>query len=96
MVRYGNVLESTGSVIPYFKKLIEDGEKYLPITHPEMTRFLLTLDDATDLIDWAYNYKKSHGKIAVPKIKAMKIVDMANSLIQKQDLLKQMSFDFNC
>ena len=94
MVRYGNVLESTGSVIPYFKKLIEDGEKYLPITHPEMTRFLLTLDDATDLIDWAYNYKKSHGKIAVPKIKAMKIVDMANCLIQKQDLLKQMSFDF--
>ena len=73
MVRYGNVLESTGSVIPYFKSLLESGQNYLPITHPDMTRFLLTLDDATDLIDWAYEYEYSHGKIAVPKIKAMKV-----------------------
>jgi UDP-N-acetylglucosamine 4,6-dehydratase len=81
MVRYGNVLESTGSVIPYFKSLLESGQDYLPITHPDMTRFLLTLDDATDLISWAYKYKQSHGKIAVPKIKAMKVTDIADCLI---------------
>ena len=94
MVRYGNVLESTGSVIPYFKSLLESGQDYLPITHPDMTRFLLTLDDATDLIDWAYEYKYSHGKIAVPKIKAMKVIDIANCLIQEKVNEKQMSMAY--
>ena len=94
MVRYGNVLESTGSVIPYFKSLIKSGQNYLPITHPEMTRFLLTLDDATDLIDWAYEYEYSHGKISVPKIKAMKVTDIANCLIEEQVKEKQMSMAF--
>ena len=94
MVRYGNVLESTGSVIPYFKSLIKSGQNYLPITHPEMTRFLLTLDDATDLIDWAYEYKYSHGKIAVPKIKAMKVTDIADCLIEERVKVKQMSMDY--
>jgi FlaA1/EpsC-like NDP-sugar epimerase len=82
MVRYGNVLESTGSVIPYFKSILDSDQKYLPITHIDMTRFLLTLDDATDLIDWAYKYEHSHGKIAVPKIKAMKVTDIAKCLIK--------------
>jgi len=94
MVRYGNVLESTGSVIPYFKSLIKSGQNYLPITHPEMTRFLLTLDDATDLIDWAYEYKYSHGKIAVPKIKAMKVTDIADCLIEEKVKEKQRSMAF--
>ena len=94
MVRYGNVLESTGSVIPYFKSLIKSGQNYLPITHPEMTRFLLTLDDATDLIDWAYEYKYSHGKIAVPKIKAMKVTDIADCLIEERVKVKQMSMEY--
>jgi UDP-N-acetylglucosamine 4,6-dehydratase/5-epimerase len=82
-VRYGNVLESTGSVIPYFKQLLKDGNDYLPITHPDMTRFLITLDDAVELIHWAYNHPSSHGKIAVPKIKSMKMVDLAGYLIKK-------------
>jgi len=82
MVRYGNVLESTGSVIPYFKSLLKTGQKDLPITHSDMTRFLLTLEDATELIDWAYKYEQSHGKIAVPKIKAMKVTDIAQCLIK--------------
>ena len=82
-VRYGNVLESTGSVIPYFKQLLEGGSDFLPITHFDMTRFLITLNDAVELIDWTYNYPSSHGKIAVPKIKSMKIVDLANCLIKK-------------
>ena len=81
-VRYGNVLESTGSVIPYFKQLLKDGSDYLPITHPDMTRFLITLDDAVELIHWACNHPSSHGKIAVPKIKSMKMVDLAKCLIK--------------
>ena len=82
-VRYGNVLESTGSVIPYFKQLLEEGNLFLPITHPDMTRFLITLDDAVELIDWTYNHPSSHGKIAVPKIKSMKMVELARCLIKR-------------
>ncbi len=82
LVRYGNVLESTGSVIPYFKQLLESGSDHLPITHFDMTRFLLTLKQATELIDWAYKFPKSHGCIAIPKVKSMKVVDIANSLIK--------------
>ena len=82
MVRYGNVLESTGSVIPYFKSLLDNGSDFLPITHSDMTRFLLTLDEAVDLIDWSYHHKNSHGKIAVPKVKSMRVVNIAKSLIK--------------
>ena len=89
MVRYGNVLESTGSVIPYFKQLLEDGSEFLPITHYDMTRFLITLDEATELIDWTYNHPSSHGKIVVPKIKSMKIVDLAECLIRKYGKVHQ-------
>jgi len=81
LVRYGNVLESTGSVIPFFKSLLENGSNHLPITHRDMTRFLLTLEQATDLIDWAYQFDGSHGKIAIPKVKALKIVDVARCLL---------------
>jgi len=82
LVRYGNVLESTGSVIPFFKSLLEKGCDSLPITHKDMTRFLLSLEQATDLIDWAYSSKHSHGKIAIPKIKALKVTDIADVLIR--------------
>lgn len=86
-VRYGNVLESTGSVIPFFKSLLEKPTtNYLPITHFDMTRFLLTLEQATDLIDWAFRYDDSHGKIAVPKVKSLKVTDIANVLIENCDL----------
>jgi len=81
LVRYGNVLESTGSVIPFFKSLLENDCDCLPITHREMTRFLLTLEQATDLIDWAYDFDGSHGKIAIPKIKALKVTDVARCLL---------------
>ncbi len=87
LVRYGNVLESTGSVIPYFKELLENPiTEYLPITHFDMTRFLLTLEQATDLIEWAYQYDNSHGKIAVPKVKSLKVVDIALALINSYEL----------
>ena len=80
LCRYGNVLESTGSVIPFFKQLLDKGATSLPITHKDMTRFLLTLDEAVNLIQWSYNHPESHGKIVIPKIKALKITDIAKSL----------------
>lgn len=82
LVRYGNVLESTGSVIPYFKELLEKGVTDLPVTDDRMTRFLLTLDQAAKLIEWAYKNPNSHGKIAIPKVKSFSIVDIARALIK--------------
>ena len=83
LVRYGNVLESTGSVIPYFKQLIESGSDSLPITDIRMTRFLLTLDKAVNLIDWAYQTPESHGCIAIPKVQSFKIEHIAKALIKR-------------
>lgn len=88
VVRYGNVLESTGSVIPFFKQLLNQGSDFLPITDMRMTRFLLTLDRATDLIEWAYNEPKSHGCIAIPKVKSFAIEDIAKALIKWTNPLK--------
>lgn len=86
LVRYGNVLESTGSVIPFFKRLIQNGEKSLPITDYGMTRFLLSLEQATDLIQWSYDNDNSHGKIAIPKVKSFLITDIAKCLIKYADV----------
>jgi UDP-N-acetylglucosamine 4,6-dehydratase len=82
LVRYGNVLESTGSVIPYFKQLINDDSSFLPITDERMTRFLLTLEEAAKLIEWSYSSPHSHGKIAIPKVKSFKITDIAKALLK--------------
>lgn len=79
LVRYGNVLESTGSVIPYFKKLLKEGTTKLPITDMRMTRFLMTLDRACDLIDYSYN-NDTHGCICVPKVKSFSIPAIARAL----------------
>ena len=90
--RYGNVLESTGSVIPYFKELLESGEKSLPITDKRMTRFTLSLQDSVELIDWAYKHKHSHGNIVVPKLKSMLITDLA-LIIGKKYGIKDVSLE---
>lgn len=82
LVRYGNVLESTGSVIPYFKNLISSGNKFLPITDMRMTRFLLTLESAAKLINWTYNSPHSHGCIAIPKVESFKIEHIAKALVK--------------
>jgi FlaA1/EpsC-like NDP-sugar epimerase len=82
IVRYGNILESTGSVIPFFKQLLEKGNTELPITDSRMTRFLITLDQAVKLIEWSYNCPTSHGKICVPKVQSFSIVDIAKTLLK--------------
>tara|TARA_B100001173_G_C16022323_1_gene562588 strand:- start:248 stop:1198 length:951 start_codon:yes stop_codon:yes gene_type:complete len=89
MARYGNVLNSTGSIIPLFKNKIQEGIESLPITDFGMTRFLLTLEQAIDLIEWAYNHPDSHGKIAIPKIESLNIVDLAKAIAKacgKEDM----------
>ena len=77
LCRYGNVLESTGSVIPFFKNLLDKGNKSLPITDKRMTRFLISLEESVDLIEWAFENSDSHGNIVVPKLKSMKVTDLA-------------------
>lgn len=86
LVRYGNVLESTGSVIPYFKKILNERNDSLPITDMRMTRFLLTLERATELIDWAYKNENSHGNIAIPKVKSFSIPAIANALLKWKEI----------
>jgi len=80
LCRYGNVLESTGSVIPFFKKLLNNGSDTLPITNERMTRFLLSLDESVDLIEWALNHNNSHGNIVVPRLESLKVVDLAKEI----------------
>jgi UDP-N-acetylglucosamine 4,6-dehydratase/5-epimerase len=74
-VRYGNVIGSRGSVIPFFQTKIEQGEQ-LPVTHPEMTRFLLTLKDAINLTLHTIN-DLTGGEIFVKKIPSCKITLLA-------------------
>lgn len=79
VVRYGNVVGSRGSVIPFFKSLIEKGERELPITDPKMTRFWITLDDAVELVLFAIE-RSYGGEIFVPYIPSMRIVDLATAM----------------
>ncbi len=79
-VRYGNVLESTGSVIPLFKDKIARGEP-LTITDPSMTRFLLSLGEATELIMQALHDEQG-GAIYVPKVRSTTVGALADALIR--------------
>ncbi len=77
VVRYGNVVGSRGSVIPYFMKMKQTGK--LPITHERMTRFWITLDQG---VDFVLNCLKMMygGEIFVPKIPSMNILDLAKAI----------------
>ncbi len=76
--RYGNVMASRGSVIPLFKEQI-DLNKDITITNPEMTRFMMTLEDAVDLVIYAFENGRT-GDIFVQKAPASTIGDLANAL----------------
>ncbi len=79
VVRYGNVLGSRGSVIPFFEKLIAEGASSLPITEPNMTRFWITLQEGVDFV--LKNFARMQGgEIFVPKIPSMKMTDMAKAI----------------
>jgi FlaA1/EpsC-like NDP-sugar epimerase len=77
VVRYGNVMGSRGSVIPFF--LSKKGEGSLPITDPEMTRFMITLEEGVQLV-WTALEEMQGGEIYVKKIPSMKVVDIARAI----------------
>jgi len=77
VVRYGNVMGSNGSVIPFF--LQKKGEGYLPITDPTMTRFNISLDESVDMVLHAIENAWG-GEIFIPKIPSYKIMDLAEAI----------------
>lgn len=79
VVRYGNVMGSRGSVIPFFQEIIKNGGSCLPITDPKMTRFMITLDQGVELV-WHSLSDMIGGEIYVKKIPSMSIVDIANAV----------------
>ena len=82
VVRYGNVVGSRGSVVPLFNKLIDQGSKFLPITHPSMTRFWITIDQGIDLVAKSFS-RMIGGEIFVPKLPSVHITDVAKAIAPK-------------
>ncbi|MFQ1857176.1 UDP-N-acetylglucosamine 4,6-dehydratase (inverting) [Aeromonas veronii] len=88
VVRYGNVVGSRGSVVPFFDNLIKSGASTLPITHSEMTRFWLTLQQGVDFV--LSNFQRMRGgELFVPKIPSVKITDLAAAMAPtlKQEII---------
>ena len=80
VVRYGNVMGSRGSVIPFFISLIKSGE--FPITDPRMTRFMISLEDGVNLVWQAFDDMVG-GEIYIKKIPSIKLVDIATAISEK-------------
>lgn len=81
--RYGNVMYSRGSVIPLFIEQIKSGQQ-LTVTHPDMTRFMMTLDEAVDLVVYAFQNAEA-GDLMVQKAKASTIQTLAEALLELFD-----------
>ncbi len=79
VVRYGNVVGSRGSVVPFFESLIKKGVESLPITHKDMTRFWITLQQGVDFV-FKCMERMDGGEIFVPKIPSVRIVDLAKAM----------------
>ena len=79
VVRYGNVVGSRGSVVPFFQKLVQDGAENLPITDERMTRFWITLTQGVNFVLSSMEMTRG-GEIFVPKIASTTIVDLASLL----------------
>lgn len=79
VVRYGNVVGSRGSVVPFFKKLVAGGADEIPVTHTEMTRFWITLQEGVDFV--LANFSRMlGGEIFVPKIPSINILTLVKSI----------------
>ncbi len=79
VVRYGNVVGSRGSVVPFFQALLKEGVEEFPITDVAMTRFWITLQQGVDFVIKNF-YRMYGGEIFVPKIPSVKIVDIAKAI----------------
>lgn len=79
VVRYGNVVGSRGSVVPFFQNLLNEGVTELPITDERMTRFWITLQEGVDFV--IKNFARMHGgEIFIPKIPSATILDLAKAM----------------
>ena len=85
IVRYGNVVGSRGSVVPLFEELIQKKSKYLPVTDKKMTRFWITLDEATNFVLNCFDLMKG-GEIFIPKMASVRIVDLASAMKKNQKI----------
>ena len=79
VVRYGNVVGSRGSVVPYFQKLIDRGDRDLPVTDARMTRFWITLDQGVAFVLAGFERMRG-GEIFIPKIPSVRILDLVESM----------------
>ena len=85
VVRYGNVVGSRGSVVPFFKNLIEQKSSFLPITDKKMTRFWITLDQGVNFV--TKSFERMHGgELFVPKIPSIRIIDLAESMAPEKTI----------
>lgn len=85
VVRYGNVAGSRGSVIPFFKKIIDKDQKKIPITHIEMTRFWITLNEGVDFVIKSFQ-RMYGGELFIPKIPSVLIIDLAKAMAPEKDI----------
>jgi UDP-N-acetylglucosamine 4,6-dehydratase len=84
VVRYGNVVGSRGSVVPYFRSLLAEGKTTLPVTHPEMTRFWITLDEGVEFVVNSFQ-RMQGGEIFVPKIPSISILDLVKAMSGQEE-----------
>ncbi|MCT4784098.1 MULTISPECIES: UDP-N-acetylglucosamine 4,6-dehydratase (inverting) [Exiguobacterium] len=85
VVRYGNVVGSRGSVVPFFKKLKRDGATVIPVTDDRMTRFWITLDQGVQFVIDSLT-RMNGGEIFIPKIPSMSILDLAEAIAPDCDI----------
>ncbi len=82
VVRYGNVINSRGSVIPYFKSIVNNGTLTLPLTDKNMTRFFITLEDSVNFVISCIT-KMRGGEVFIPKMPSIRISDIGKALSSK-------------
>lgn len=82
VVRYGNVINSRGSVIPFFKKIYSNKKREYPITDANMTRFFITLDQSVKFVMKSFE-RMQGGEIFIPKLPTIKIIDICKALDSK-------------
>jgi UDP-N-acetylglucosamine 4,6-dehydratase len=78
VVRYGNVINSRGSVIPFFKKMILE-KNFFPVTHKDMTRFFIKVEDGVKFVIKSFE-RMFGGEIFIPKVDSIKIIDIARTI----------------
>ena len=79
VVRYGNVINSRGSVIPFFKSFIKKKSNFIPLTHPEMTRFFISLEQSVDFVIKSF-FRMKGGEVFIPKLPSIRIIDIIKAL----------------